>query len=164
MTIKGNVINISNLIWTDEVKKVWVKRSTFVAQDVRHPNAVGVIGNEQYKYFFIYFGSERIEYGLTGYPVYLAAITEDGRYRSERLENYIKERDGGLVLDVLELPDEMNGLHFQKAFGFQNDPWERAFNRPSGTVAFHTDGSDPDLWNIEGWRKTAHSQNSPEGV
>lgn len=151
MTIKDLVINVSNLIWTDEVEKAWVKRSAFVIQNVTHPHAGGVIGNDRYNYFDIYCGTEKIEYGLTGRPVYLAAITGDGRYRLERLEEYIKERDGKLVFDVLDLPDQINGLRFQKAADFRNSPWERIFNRPHDHVAFRTEGGAQDIWTIEGW-------------
>lgn len=151
MTINGQVINVSNLIWTDGVKKTWVKRSVFVVQDFRHPNAAGVIANGQYKYFDLCCGSERIEYGLTDYPVYLAVITEDGRYRLEQLEPYIKERGGKLVFDVLDLPDQIHGLLVQKAEDFCNTPWDRRFNRPRGYVSFHTEKDSSGLWTIRGY-------------
>lgn len=151
MTIKDIVINVSNLLWTDEVKKGWVNRSAFVVQDVSSPDAAGVIGNGPTGYFDIYCGSERIEYVLIGCPVYLAAITEDGRYRMERVEKYIKERDGEPVLDVLDLPDQINGMDFQKARGFHNTPWDRSFNHPRDHVPFHTEKDNSGLWTIEGW-------------
>lgn len=151
MTLKDIVINVSNLIWTDEVKKGWVNRSAFVVQDVSSPDAASVIGNGPTGYFDIYCGSERIEYALIGCPVYLAAITENGRYCLERVEKYIKERDGEPVLDVLDLPDQINGMDFQKARGFRNTPWDRSFNRPRDHVAFHTEKDNSGLWTMEGW-------------
>lgn len=151
VTVKDIVINVSNLIWTDDVKKGWVNRSAFIVQDVSSPEAAGVFGNGPTGYFDIYCGPVRIEYALIGCPVYLAAITEDGRYRLERAEKYIKERDGEPGLDVLDFPDQINGLRFQKARGFHNTPWDRSFNRPRDHVAFRTEKDDSGLWTVEGW-------------
>lgn len=149
--IKGSVVNLSNLVWTQDAGLACERRSVFVVQDFENPADVEEAGvQERDKYFWIYCGSERIEYGLNGYPAYLVVAAKDGGYRLERLENRFRERDGRLVFDVLDLPEELNGLHLKKALDFQNTSRERAFNRPQADAAFSKEGSR-DLWRLEGW-------------
>lgn len=150
--LRGSVINLSNLLWTREAGLSRLRRSVFVVQDFEHPAEFKEIGvREEDKYFWICRGSERIEYGLNGYPAYLAAAAKGGGYRLERLENRLKERDGRLVFDVLDLPEEMNGLRFESAADFQNIPRERGFNRPWADAAFYREARDRDIWRLEGW-------------
>lgn len=67
--IRGSVINLSNLVWTQEAGLSHQRRSVFVAQDFEHPAEFKETGiRKEGKYFCICRGSEQIEYGLNGYP------------------------------------------------------------------------------------------------
>lgn len=140
--------NLSNLIWTQGANSICEKRSVFLVQELVDHAPINI--SHKYKYFEIFCNSHRIEYGLTRCPSYLAVVTRDGTYTMTRLESLLQEKDGKLIFDVLRLPDEMNGLRFQKALNFQNSPQEREFNRPHEDIAFYQDSSAPTVWTIKG--------------
>lgn len=150
--MKCSAVNLSNVIWADGVEPAYQQCSIFLLQFFPDPDNVNV---EDLRYFQIRYGDELLEDGKT-LPLYLAVIRKDGRYSLERAEKYLNERDDLwqpnvkiLRLDAMDLPEEMNRLHFQKAENFQNSPMERSFNRWRADLTFCQESRDPSIWLIE---------------
>lgn len=112
MTIGTNILNLSELFWTDEGGNDLAGRSAFVVMDgqVRGKDAT----REKFWHFLINCGDVSVEDSATGFQHYLAVVRKDGSYTLERLELYLEERGGDLVFDLWKLPDEMNGMKFNK--------------------------------------------------
>lgn len=100
--------------------------------------------NDDMRYFVISFGEHRVEDGKTS-RVYLALCRKDGTYMMERMDGYMEEWDRVMTLDLLKLPDDINGVRLHKAIHFQ----KTALNRWQDGI-FHNEGSDWTVWNIEG--------------
>ena len=122
----GNaIIDLSNLIWTEGTEPICRANCVLLMQDfdnyLEHswekdsgePKA-------DMNYFLICCGSHRIEDGYTGcIPTYLAVRRRDGGYLLERMEDYMEKREGQLILDILKLPEQINGIKLNRVASAQ---------------------------------------------
>lgn len=125
---QGNIMNLSNLVRSPELDKEYDGRALLLIQthDAAEPSAR--------RYFCAEFGSTTLDDGYTS--LYLAVITQDGGYTIENAEKYLEPRAEKhlppdmeeLSFNVLRLPEEMNGMHFQKELR-SLDAEDRFFNR-----------------------------------
>lgn len=128
MVIGGSVLDLSNMIWTEDKSSPQKEGCIYLVMDIENWDLEEC---KEYakKYFWIYYADTRIEYGLTSVPHYLALRTEDGRYILEELGPYIKERDGKQIFDLLDLPDKLHGQRLHRSIHLPRTPADRSFNR-----------------------------------
>lgn len=146
MGVKWITFNLSNLVWTSEAGKENAMYSVLLAQDIGQFAPVDKSWND--KYCWIYYGAERIEYGLSDVPMFLAVIQMDTTYTLKRVE-YFETRNGLKVFDVMRLSSKMNGLHFTKAVSFMKTSKSRRFNRRRENVLFYPVIGKENTWVIE---------------
>ena len=147
MTIETNILNLSELFWTDEGGNDLAGRSAFVVMDgqVRGKDAT----HEKFWYFLINCGDVSVEDSATGFQHYLAVVRKDGSYTLKKLETYLEVRGEELVLDLWKLPDEMNGMKFRKPpAGVQGVETGRMYLRwERGT--FYTQDAKRKIWYLK---------------
>lgn len=109
-TIGPDILNLSRLIWTEEAGADRKKYSAFLAADFEHWNSDAPLGH-----FWVCCGDIRVEDGVTGVQNYLAVVRREGGYTIESLDRYMEIHGREWIVDLRRLPDEMNGMKFNKA-------------------------------------------------
>lgn len=131
MVISGAVINLSNLIWSDTADLFQKERSAFLVEDFWNED---LQANDR-NFFDISFGEHCFEDGIAD-RAYLAVLRRDGSYVIEPMRGYMDVRNGRMVLDLLKLPSEIQGVRLHKAACFRRtrlDQWrDGGFRREGG--------------------------------
>ena len=110
--VRCGILNLSKLIWTEEAEPDAMGRSVFLisAHDWR---------DKKKDAFRVVVCCGEFELEDTDCQNYLAVIRKEGGYSLEEVEEHLEVWEGYPVphtkhLDVLRLPDEMNGMKFKK--------------------------------------------------
>lgn len=120
MIYQGNIMNLSNLIWLIGSDRNRLIRSMLLIASYDEESA--------YKHIYVKCGEKTIDDACAP-SLYLAALTSGGGYTFENAERFIEEHADRAFLDVLHLPDEWNGRHFQKASAYPDGKITHPFNR-----------------------------------
>lgn len=124
----GNAImDLSNLIWTEGAEPAYGENCVLLMQDFEHSfwKDSGAAEADM-RYFLICCGGHTVEDGCTGnIPTYLAVRRQDGSYTLERVERYMEEREGRLVLDLLKLPGQIGGITLRRVASAQYPNYNR---------------------------------------
>lgn len=147
----GNaIIDLSNLIWTDGIGPAYGENCVLLMQDFEHyaecrSGEDSGTPKADMRYFLICYGEHRIEDGQTGcVPTYLAVRRRDGSYMLERMERYMEEREGRLILDLLKLPGQIGGITLQRVTSVQ---YPRCNRWRNGTFCRESGGQG--TWRLE---------------